>query len=97
MALSVLNRLRSSLGKGKGKESDRKRARDQALALFTKKKKSSMFWKHKFVCLSKKTQERVPTTEKERNLLIEAGLGEKEVEFENLSCEYKHWVGIQIV
>ena len=47
-----------------------------------KKKKST--WKHKFYCLAYVGQSRLPTSEAEKDDLFEAGLGEKEVEFDQL-------------
>ena len=41
-------------------------------------------WKHKFFCLAYVGQSRLPTSEAEKDNLFEAGLGEKEVEFEKL-------------
>ena len=46
-------------------------------------------WKHKFFCLTHVDQFCVPTNEAEKDKLFDAGLGEKEIEFEdlNLSAE----------
>ena len=41
-------------------------------------------WKHKFYCLAYVGQRHVPTSEAEKDDLFEAGLGEKEVEFDQL-------------
>lgn len=49
-------------------------------------KKKKCAWKHKFMCLAYRGQSRVPASEIDRNELFEAGLGEKEIEFENLNC-----------
>lgn len=38
------------------------------------------------MCLAYRGQSRVPASEIDRNELFEAGLGEKEIEFENLNC-----------
>ena len=48
-----------------------------------KKKKKGM-WKHKFFCLAYVGQTRLPTNEAEREDLFLAGLGEKEVEFDDV-------------
>ena len=45
---------------------------------------SHSVWKHRFVCLAYYGQTKVPTTEHERSELFEAGLGEKEVKFNEL-------------
>lgn len=39
-----------------------------------------MLWKHRFICLSSVKQERIPTTEKEKQILCRADLYEKEIE-----------------
>ena len=41
-------------------------------------------WKHRFVCLAYREQSKLPTSEVERNKLLEANLGEKEIQFENV-------------
>ena len=41
-------------------------------------------WKHGFCCLAKITQNRSPTTESEREVLYRAGLGYKEIQFEDV-------------
>lgn len=47
-------------------------------------KRRKIVWKHKFFCLAYVGQNQLPTTEKDKNELFEAGLGEKEIEFEQL-------------
>lgn len=47
-------------------------------------KKKKGVWKHKFYCLAYVGQSRLTTSEAERDDLFEAGLGEKEVEFDKL-------------
>ena len=44
-------------------------------------------WKHRFVCLAYCDQYKVPTTDVEKDDLLRAGLGEKEVEFESLELD----------
>ena len=44
-------------------------------------------WKHKFVCLNSTTADRVPTSQSEKLLLEEAGLGEKVVTVPDLDCD----------
>ena len=41
-------------------------------------------WKHRFVCLSWRDQQKIPTTDVEKDDLLEAGLGEKLIEFPSL-------------
>ena len=36
-------------------------------------------WTHQFVCLSERNQTTIPTTDREKDRLLEAGLGEKKV------------------
>lgn len=51
------------------------------------KKKSRPAWRHRFVCLGYYGQERIPTTDADKDELFKAGLGEKEVEFERLDLD----------
>lgn len=62
-------------------------AKEEISKLFKKKKakKSGPTWTHKFSCLALVGQDRVPTTEMEKDELLEAGLGEKDILFEDLS------------
>ena len=63
--------------KGKGKRS----ARGEVSKLFNKRSKHhDLLWKHHFICLSSVKQERIPTTEKEKQILRRADLYEKEIE-----------------
>ena len=41
-------------------------------------------WKHKFVSLAYHDQNRIPATDTEKDNLLQAGLGEKEIEFDSL-------------
>lgn len=60
----------------------RKRLKQEMSRLFNKKVKT--VWRHKFVCLAYRDQERIPTTDCDKEELYQAGLGEKEIIFENL-------------
>ena len=44
-------------------------------------------WKHRFVCLAYCDQYKIPTTDVEKDDLLQAGLGEKEIEFESLDLD----------
>ena len=59
----------------------RKRA-GSVFGSYNKKKKGA--WKHNFFCLAYVGQARIPTSESEKDDLFDAGLGEKDVEFEQL-------------
>ena len=52
-------------------------------SLFNKKQKA-IEWKHRYVCLANYAQQKIPTTDSEKDMLYKAGLGEKVVEFENM-------------
>ena len=64
------------------------RAEQSGLFNWKKKKVSSeaISWTHKFVCLSSTSAERVPTSQLERLVLEEAGLGEKTVTVPDITC-----------
>ena len=77
------------------KSHSKRKAKDEVLSLFRKKTKvgensgklgesSKCLWKHSFVCLPYCGQNKIPTREIEKDDLLRAGLGEKEVEFHNL-------------
>ena len=73
-------------GKGKGK---RRAMKEEVSRLFNKKIKpaTSFAWKHKFVCLASTDQSRIPTTDVDKEVLYRAGLGEKEIFFEQLDID----------
>ena len=87
-AARALQALRTPLSPGPAKKSADKEM--ESLFSFSKKRrlgktpissKQQCVWKHRFVCLAYSDQTRMPTTDAEKDELLEAGLGEKEVEF----------------
>lgn len=89
-ALQSLKRVRAGMTAEKKRgEKGRKRVRQQMSELFTSKKKaltskSRPAWKHRFICLAYRDQARIPTTDAKKDELYEAGLGEKEISFDDL-------------
>jgi len=65
----------------------KRRAKEELTSLFRKKTRAKCVWKHKFVCLAKYKQRRLPTTDHEKDVLFMAGLGEKEIEFFDLKMD----------
>ena len=64
-----------------------KRIKNEVSMLFNKKpkvEKKRVIWHHKFVCLAHRDQDHIPTTDAEKEELYQAGLWEKEIEFESL-------------
>ena len=53
------------------------------------KKPKKCAWKHRFVCLAMYGQQKIPTTDSEKDELYKAGLGEKVVEFPSLDASYE--------
>ena len=51
--------------------------KQEVSALFRKKGKNVSTWKHRFVCLTITDQVRIPTSDSEKDGLMQAGLGEK--------------------
>lgn len=51
-------------------------------------KREKSLWKHRFVCLAYCDQSRIPMSDFEKDQLLEAGLGEKEIEFFSLDMEF---------
>ena len=68
----------------KGARGKRKASKEEVAKLFRKKAKASPVWKHRFICLASVDQTKIPTREYEKDELLEAGLGEKEIAFEDL-------------
>ena len=57
-----------------------------------KRSRHQIAWKHTFVSLAYRDQNRIPTTELEKDELYEAGLGTKVIEFSsvNMNAEVFH-------
>ena len=71
--------------KGRGKGKGKWKAKGGGLNhLFNKKNQS---WKHKFFCLAFCNQQYIPTTDYEKDKLLQAGLGEKEILFEDIEID----------
>ena len=75
-ALSALKGMRRGLRDDTGRK---KRIKSEISGVFSssKRAKKSVEWKHRFVCLAWRDQSKVPTTDTEKDDLLEAGLGEK--------------------
>ena len=69
----------------------KRKAKEEVSSLFRKKGGRSAavkcVWKHRFVCLAYCDQYKIPTTDVEKDDLLQAGLGEKEIEFESLDLD----------
>ena len=86
-ALDALRRMRAGMTADRRVEK-RKRIKNEVSMLFNKKTKvekpeKRVVWRHKFVCLAHRDQDRIPTTDAEKEELYQAGLWE-EIEFESL-------------
>ena len=84
-ALAALTNLREG--------NRRKTAKQEIGGIFRPKSKKIKLcsWKHKFCCLAYKDQKRSPTTDIERESLFRAGLGFKEIEFEDAYAMQKEF------
>ena len=85
-ALLALKKVRRGM---KADQSIQKRKmKSEMSTLFPHKKKLKLdkcvVWKHKFFCLAYTGQDRVPTTDADKEELFQAGLGEREIEFQSL-------------
>ena len=93
-ALDTLHRVRTSLTTVKGSRrfaaQKKKLGSDFGRAFLQNKRRSSSLpysqgrkattsYTHRFVCLSNYNQETIPRTDKEKDTLLEAGLGEKKI------------------
>ena len=55
------------------------------------KRSKQASWTHNFVCLANSNQTKPPTAGWERELFLEAGLGEKKISFSNIDCSPKEY------
>lgn len=89
--MNALDKMRE--GKKSITAPDRKRVK-QGMGQFYKCKRpkgKGSCWRHKFVCLSSPDQEKIPCTDFEKEELFEAGLGEKEICFENVDISQEEF------
>lgn len=82
-ALTALREMWSGLSTGKDK---RKMKSEMSKLIPQCKKQKKCVWEHCFVRLLCRDQKKNPTTDVEKDDLLEAGLGEKVVEFLSLDC-----------
>lgn len=87
-ALATLRRSRQSTGVQR-----RRSVRQELLSTIRgggkgirKKRKRTSAWRHKFVCLAHQGQNRPPLCEADKDELFAAGLGEKEIEIDDLDA-----------
>ena len=87
-ALEALKRMRAGR-KADQVIKDKKRIKNEMSSLFPHAKKQKLdkpvAWRHRFVCLAFTVQDRIPTTDADKEELYQAGLGEKEIQFESLN------------
>ena len=88
-ALDALKRM--CAGMAADRKVGRSKMKSEMTALFRpgNKRKSAKRseWRHKFVCLAYRDQDRIPTTDADKEELFQAGLGEKEIHFDSLDIE----------
>ena len=88
-ALDSLKRMRA--GMTADRKAGRGKMKSEMATLFHSGKKRKLSkqseWRHKFVCLAYRDQERIPTTDADKEELFQAGLGEKEIHFDNLDID----------
>lgn len=78
-ALDALRRMRAGMIADRRVEK-RKRIKNEVSMLFNKKlkvEKKRVVWRYKFVCLAHRDQDRIPTTDAEKEKLYQAGLWER--------------------
>ena len=84
-ALNALEGMRRGL-KGNGERKKRLKSELASAFISKSKKPKKRAWKHRFVCLAWRDQHKIPTTDVEKDDLLEAGLGEKVIEFPSLDA-----------
>lgn len=82
-ALNALKGMRRGM---KGDGDRKKRLKSELSNAFASKSKrpKKIMWKYRFFCLAWRNQQKIPTMDIEKDNLLEAGLGEKVVEFTSL-------------
>lgn len=97
-ALSALNRIRAGMKADKRVADRQKRAKMEVSSLFrgpprkkTKVDSKKVAWRHKFVCLAYRDQERIPTTDYEKEELFQA---EKEISFVSIDMSASDFKGL---
>ena len=83
-AMEVFQKMRSG-DKFEAKQRKRKKMKNEMSRLFNFKKAKSAAWHHKFVCLAYVDQSKIPSTDYDKDELYQAGLGEKEITFEDIN------------
>ena len=100
-ALSALNRIRAGIKADKRVADRQKRAKMEMSSLFrgpprkkTKVDSKKVAWQHNFVCLAYRDQEKIPTTDYDKEELFQAGLGEKEILFASIDMSASDFKGL---
>ena len=80
-------------GKSSTNVPNRKRVKQEMCQLYRAKcpKGKSIFWRHKFVCLAYTDQERIPTSDFDKEELFQAGLGKKEICFNDIEISQEEF------
>ena len=79
-------------GEGAGKQ--RKRVREEMASMFhyqNPKKLKERVWRHNFFCLAIAEQQKCPSSEIEKEDLFRAGLGEKEICFDDMHISQENF------
>ena len=92
-ALDALKRMKAK--RNASSHTERKRVKQEMSNLFCSRRPRTLkkcAWQHKFYCLAYTDQDKSPTCEALKDELFRAGLGEKEISFEdsNISQEEFH-------
>ena len=92
-AIDALKKMKAE--RSASSHNERKRVKQQMSSLFRSKRPKTLTkcaWRHKFYCLAYTDQDKSPTCEADKDELYRAGLGEKEISFEdsNISQESFH-------
>lgn len=99
-AIEVLQRARvgRGTGKGTGKAFTHAFIQERRRSAFPLKSAQKCprvsSWTHRFVCLSQCHQETIPTTEKDKDALLEAGLGEKRIVIPDVNSSAEDFRGV---
>ena len=85
--LEAVDKVITALRHARSGPSKKRKAKDEVNYLFKKKRTKGTSWKHRFDCLATRGQDHIPTTDIETDDLLRAGLGEKNVEFDDIDMD----------
>ena len=94
IVLAAADRCLENLNSYKKKRGTKRKAKEEVSSLFKRSKTTRCAWKHKFVCLAYHDKTRIPTNDVDKDELLQAGLGEKEIMFSDVDISAEEFKDI---